>query len=264
MVAIPTAVATVAGMFCSLISGLCTQPGAVDLSCVTIPLSPDQQAALGLPTTPLSAVGLGFGVQNYTCSADNVFVWVPFLRSTLPGSVDNVICNSSTGAVGEVFDISWLAGGNDGLVYTVHDVLFNFWNSSQPGLVTVQQLIDALPTVVPANTILDQHYFIGDGAGGISPVWDSRATPKFEGNDDAVFVGKVVANASDPNPTQNVQWLHLVKVSGDIADEVYRMFTVGGVPPSSVSFLSLGGISGAFVVDPVDGRAHTFPPFPVC
>lgn len=78
MVAIPTAVTCVTGMFCSLIPALCTQPGTRDLSCATMPLSPDQQAALGLPATPLSAVGLGFGVQNYTCSANNVFVCVPF------------------------------------------------------------------------------------------------------------------------------------------------------------------------------------------
>jgi len=213
MVAIPTAVATVAGMFCPLIPGLCTQPGGSDLSCTTLPLSPDQQTGLGLPTTPLSAVGLGFGVQNYTCSANNVF--------------------ASTGAVGEVFDISSLVSNNSDLVYTIHDDLFNFWNGSQPGSVTVQQLIDALPCVVPSNVILDQHYFIANGTNGISPVWDSRATPEFQGVADAVFVGTVVADIPDPNPTQNVDWLHLVKVSGDIADVVYRVFTVGGVPPSS-------------------------------
>jgi hypothetical protein len=48
--------------------------GAYDLSNVTIPLSPAQQTALGPPTTPLTAVGVAFGVQNYTCSTNNVFV----------------------------------------------------------------------------------------------------------------------------------------------------------------------------------------------
>jgi len=209
MVAIPT----VAGMFCSLIPGLCTQLGVHDLSCTTMPLSPDQQTALGLPTTPLSAVGLGFGVQNYTCSVKNVFV--------------------STGAVAELFDISSLASMSGGLVYTIHDVLFNFWNGSQSGSATIQQLIDALPCAVPSNAILSQHYFIENETGGISPVWDFRATPEFEGISDAVFVGKVSANVSDVNAAQNIQWLHVGKVSGDVADEIYRIFTVGGVPPSS-------------------------------
>lgn len=143
-------------------------------------------------------------------------------------------------------------------MYTIHDTLFNFWNSSQFGSVTVQQLIDALPSALPANAILCQHYFIDNGAGGISPTWDFRATPEFEGIADAVFVGKSLANISDADATQNVPWLHLGKVAGDVADEVYRIFTVGGVPPPSVSFPSLSGIAGAFAVDPVDGHAYAF------
>lgn len=144
-------------------------------------------------------------------------------------------CDSSTGAVGEVFDISSLVSNNAELALTIHNDLFNFWNGSQPGSVTVQDLIDALPYVVPSNVILDQHYFIANGTDGISPVWDSRATPKFQGVADAVFIGTVVGDIPDPNPTHSVDWLHLVKLSGDLADEVYRIFTVGGVPPTSVS-----------------------------
>jgi len=213
MVAIPTLVATIAGTFCSSFPGLCTQPGGCDLSGIFMPLSPDQQTTLGLPTTPLAAIGLGFGVQNYTCSADNVFV--------------------STGAVGEVFDISCLASSNSSLLSTIHDDLFSFWYSSETGNVTVQQLIETLPNTVVSNAILGQHYFIDNGAGGISPVWDSRAIPQFQGVADAVFVGNVVANTPDANPTENVSWLHLVEVSGNLADEVYRAFTAGGIPPST-------------------------------
>lgn len=263
MVAIPTFITAASGMLCSLIPGLCTQPGVSELSCTTMPLSPDQQTALGPPTTPLSAVGLGFGVQNYTCSANNVFVCVLFCEVY---SFDwlTTICDSSAGAVAELFDISSLASVNSGLVYTIHDTLFDFWNGSQSGNATIQQLIDELSSVAPAGAILAQHYFIENETGGISPVWDFRATPKFGGIADAVLVGKTLANVSDVNPTQNIPWLHVGKVSGDIADEVYRIFTVGGVPPSSVSFLSLtSGILGAFVVDPVDGRAYTFL-FQVC
>lgn len=73
MVAVPRALAAFAGVF----SGLAPGPhGNCDLSGVTMPLSPAQQTALGSPTTPLAAVGLGFGVQNYTCSSTNVFVCV--------------------------------------------------------------------------------------------------------------------------------------------------------------------------------------------
>jgi len=227
MVAIPTLITAASGMLCSLIPGLCTQPGVSELSCTTMPLSPDQQTALGPPTTPLSAVGLGFGVQNYTCSANNVFV--------------------SAGAVAELFDISSLASVNSGLVYTIHDTLFDFWNGSQSGNATIQQLIEELPSVAPAGAILAQHYFIENETGGISPVWDFRATPKFGGIADAVLVGKTLANVSDVNPTQNIPWLHVGKVSGDIADEVYRIFTVGGVPPSSCVSGTTGDISIKYV-----------------
>ena len=135
--------------------------------------------------------------------------------------------------------------------------MFNLWYSSEAGNVTVQQLIDTLPNTVVANSILGQHYFIDNGAGGIAPVWDSRAIPEFQGVDDAVFVGKVLANVSDPNLTENVSWLHLGKVSGDIADEVYRIFTVGGVPPSSVRPFQLIDIAGAFALGPMDDRIYT-------
>ena len=79
MVAVPNIVTVVAGLFSSAIPGPVKKPGAHDLSNVTIPLSPAQLTALGAPTTPLTAVGLGFGVQNYTCSANNVFVCVSAL-----------------------------------------------------------------------------------------------------------------------------------------------------------------------------------------
>jgi len=213
MVAVHTIVTAVAGFFGSSTSGLWKQSGGCDLSKVVIPLSPAQQTALGSPTTPLSAVGVAFGVQNYTCSAKNVFV--------------------AAGAVAEIFDISHLASTNSRLLSTIHSDLFNLWNSSLAENTTVQQLIDALPEIVPPNAILCQHYFIGNAAGGISPVWDFRATPKFKGVENAVFVGKALANTSDANPTKNVPWLHLGKVSGDISDEIYRISTVGGVAPSS-------------------------------
>jgi hypothetical protein len=235
MVAIPKIVTTVAGFFTSSVPGSSFKPGVCDLSKTTIPLSPAQQTALGSPTTPLAAVGLAFGVQNYTCSTNNVFVCVCLFCACIC-SLETDWRDSATGAVAELFDMSCLASTNSKLTSTIQNDLFNFWNSSSAGNVTVQQLIEALPYIVPANMILAQHYFIKNSAGGISPTWDFRATPKFKGVENAVFVGKALANTPDVNPTKNVPWLHLGKVSGDISDEIYRILTVGGVAPSSVSF----------------------------
>jgi len=163
--------------------------------------------------------------------------------------------DSAAGAVAELFDVSSLACSNSNLISTIHNDLFNFWNSPRAESVTVQQLIEALPNIVPQNMILSQHFFITNAAGGISPVWDFRATQKFKGVDNAVFVGKALANTPDVNPTKNVPWLHLGKVSGGISDEIYRIFTVGGVAPSSVSSHPVT-IAGAFAPDPVDGCAY--------
>jgi len=158
-----------------------------------------------------------------------------YLLCVRVGSTETDRDDSSTGAVAELFDISCLASTKSKLISTIHNDLFKIWNSPAANGVTIQQLIDILPKVVPPSLILSQHYFIKNAAGGISPVWDFRATPKFQGVENAVFVGKALANTPDADPTKNVPWLHIGKVSGDISDEIYRIYTVGGVAPSSVS-----------------------------
>ena len=48
--------------------------GQCDLSGARIPLTDAQAAALGQPNTSYpTAVGVAFGVQNYTCAKDNTF-----------------------------------------------------------------------------------------------------------------------------------------------------------------------------------------------
>ena len=48
--------------------------GHCDLSNVSIPLPGAQAAVLGQPNTSYpTAIGVAFGVQNYTCSKDNNF-----------------------------------------------------------------------------------------------------------------------------------------------------------------------------------------------
>ena len=148
--------------------------------------------------------------------------------------------------------MSCLASEDSERLSAIQSYLFDKWNCPEAGNTTIQELINDLPNCGNPNAILSQHYFIQNGSGGISPVWDFRATPKFQGVDDAVIVAKSLASMPDANPTQNIPWVHLGKVSGDIADEVYRISTVGGVPPSSVSFPK------RFAFGLVDGRAHTF------
>jgi hypothetical protein len=75
-----------------------------------------------------------------------------------------------------------------------------------------------------------QHYFVNQ-AGTLVPVWDLRSS----GNPNAIVFGQKVKNAPSPNGPQNVDWLELKKLSGDLANLVYRVDTVKGQPPSTVS-----------------------------
>jgi hypothetical protein len=87
------------------------------------------------------------------------------------------------------------------------------------------------PEVIQAD-----HYFIPNPTGtGLSPVWDFRTNQRFLGQENAVFVGKGAGSVVPPvDPSNNINWLRVGKVSGDIADEVYRIDTIGGQPPTSV------------------------------
>lgn len=232
MVAISTIVTTIVGLFGST-SRLSQKSRVCDLGKTTIPFSPEQHTALGSPLAPITAVGVAFGVQNYTCSTDNVFVYVSGWDVNVSVGADRH--DRSTGAVAELLNVSCLASTNNSTMSTIHQDLFNVWNNSSMGSTTVQELIETLPGRSAPGVILGQHYFIKNAAGDISPVWDFRATEKFKGVENAVMVGKALANMSDADPTKNIPWLSVGKVSGDISDEVYRIFTVGGVAPPSVS-----------------------------
>lgn len=75
MVAVSSFVTAVAAFVSSTITSA-QHPEPCDLSKATFPLSPAQQTALGSPGGPLTAVGVAFGVQNYSCSTNNAFVYV--------------------------------------------------------------------------------------------------------------------------------------------------------------------------------------------
>jgi len=196
--------------------------GGCNVSADAITL-PHNQTALVAPTNlTASFVGVAFGVQNYTCSATSNY--------------------TSIGAVAELFDISCLQGTE--LFNTIQEPLFQAWANATSNI-TVQELIATIPAFVPADLILAQHFFIPNPAGaGLSPVWDFRATQRFHGVADALFVGKGVGALPDPvNPAVDITWLQVGRVSGSIADEVFRIDTVGGQPPTSCTFGTSPNIS---------------------
>jgi hypothetical protein len=187
-----------------------SQLSGCDVSSAVLPL-PAGQTTLQQPTNESAHfIGVAFGVQNYTCSSANTY--------------------TSVGAVAELFDISCYYGSP--LFNIIQEPLFEMW-SKLPDDITVQEAIEFLPSYVPVDLILAQHYFINT-TGVLSPTWDFRASQRFHDVGDALFVGKSRASLPDPvNATESVAWLDVEHVSGDIAAEVFRVSTVGGQPPTT-------------------------------
>ncbi|THH28973.1 hypothetical protein EUX98_g5216 [Antrodiella citrinella] len=187
---------------------------------------PANQTQLVLPTnsTP-SFVGLGFGVQNYTCTSGNNF--------------------TNVGAVAELIDVSCLAGSS--VFLSLPDTLFSQWNSFNGP--SIQDVI--LENHLINNTdILAQHYFITNPqtGQGVSPKWDFTSSGKFQGNQDAFVVGKGTGTIPSPNnATTDVNWLDVVAIEGEIADVVFRTDTRGGQPPASCTFGKSPDISVKYV-----------------
>jgi len=143
---------------------------------------------------------------------------------------------SSAGAVAQLYDISCLYHSSPTLFRTIQEPLYEAW-VNLTSEVTVQHIAAVIPALISPEVIQCDHYFIPNAAGtGISPVWDFRTNKKFQGKENAIFVGVGAGSVVPPvDPANNINWLRVGKVAGDIADEVYRIDTIGGQPPTSVS-----------------------------
>ena len=87
--------------------------------------------------------------------------------------------------------------------------------------------------------MLGQHYFVANGTnpttGGqaLTPVWDFTSGVE-KGNKNAIIFAAEEGDIPAPTGPDDVDWLQLKKVEGDLADTVYRVDTKGGQPPASV------------------------------
>ncbi|TFK49042.1 hypothetical protein OE88DRAFT_1809918 [Heliocybe sulcata] len=184
--------------------------GAPPLSCnltdIVLEL-PANQTQLYQPNTTLSAVALGLGVQNYTCS--NTSTW------------------TNVGAVAELFDISCLY--NTPLFNTIPNITYAAWDIT-PEAVTPLDLISAFSG---DPIVLGQHYFIPNPFGsGVSPKFDFTSA-RDKGNANAFVVGARAGDLPAPTGNQDADWLQLNGVQGELATTVYRIQTKGGQPPAS-------------------------------
>ncbi len=76
-----------------------------------------------------------------------------------------------------------------------------------------------------------QHYFVKQND-KLVPVWDLRSSGENAGNPNAIVFAEKVKNAPSPDGPQNVDWVELKKLSGGLANQVYRVDSVSGQPPS--------------------------------
>jgi hypothetical protein len=79
-----------------------------------------------------------------------------------------------------------------------------------------------------------QHYFVEQN-GALVPVWDLTSSGENAGNPNAIVFTEKVKSAPSPDGPENVDWVELKKLSGGLANLVYRVDTVKGQPPSTVS-----------------------------
>jgi len=151
-------------------------------------------------------VTLGAGVQNYTCSSTTGLY-------------------TSTGALAALYDVSCVYGTS--AFDTITEVAF----SKLPTDISKLEQELANP---PTDGLLGFHYFVTTES-GISPKFDFSGTSQT--NDPYAFVitskvGDIPAPTGSPN---DIDWLELTNIQGDLARTVFRVQTKGGQPPAYCS-----------------------------
>ena len=116
---------------------------------------------------------------------------------------------------------------------TIQNDAFNDWaaiSSSDPWDPELVQVMEDQHGV----TLAGEYYFVKQN-GTLIPVWDATSTGPFAGNPDAIVFAQKVQNIPSPDGPENVDWVELKKLSGDLATQIIRVETVQGQPPSTVS-----------------------------
>ena len=109
----------------------------------------------------------------------------------------------------------------------------NLWSELPSGL-TIGEVIKTL-SYVKNPIVLGEHYFITNPitGTGLSPRWDFTSHA-FKGNPNAFVVGNKTGDLAAPTGPQDIDWLYLKAIQGELANEVYRTDTRLGQPPASV------------------------------
>jgi hypothetical protein len=134
-----------------------------------------------------------------------------------------------------LFDKSCLFGTPE--FSTIETEAYKIWNALSTNVPTDSGLADQLKQKFNATTLGDHYFEIVNYT--FSPVFDFTSTGPNSGNPIAIFFGKKTEDIPSPDGNvNNVDWLQLQGVSGGLANTVYRVKTVNGLPgplKSSVS-----------------------------
>ena len=130
-----------------------------------------------------------------------------------------------------MYDISCLYGTPElsTIQYDAFDDWNNYW-SYDPFEAGFSQLLKSHYGV----TVDGKYYFVNEN-GSLIPVWDLTTSGPYAGNPDAIVYAQKVKSVPSPDGPQNVDWVELKKLSGGLANLIYRVDTVEGQPPSTVS-----------------------------
>ncbi|KAJ6073220.1 hypothetical protein N7467_011305 [Penicillium canescens] len=189
--------------------------GNCSLANASIPLK-DTETKLPAPSTNLTLkyVVLGRGTQNYSCLALNT-----------PSSHKATTKPIATGAAATLFDASCVASSSGTLLHQLPAIMSN---TPLGSIVFMAALLGQ--GTKSTDLIIGEHYF---NAGG-DPVFDLS----LSGSQSWIVAKKdasVSAPATEPSNNQsgNVPWLKLGHKDGCNIQEVYRVVTSQGDPPST-------------------------------
>lgn len=144
----------------------------------------------------------------------------------------------SAGAVAQFFDISCLLESSPPAFSIIQDIVFPIWNATDPSLPLAEAFVFlelAFTSLgYPADFHLGTHVFQPSPSGtGISPVFDYRAASR-KSDPNAFVLAAANGTLAAPTGPQDVAWLSLKNVQGDLGQTVMRVNTIAGQPPSSV------------------------------
>ncbi|KAL5531516.1 hypothetical protein ACEPAG_4393 [Sanghuangporus baumii] len=200
-----------ASLLISASSVLASPTPSIPSNCSVASAKPDLPSGQTNITVPSGQVpetiALGVGVQNYTCTDAGTY--------------------TTAGAVATLFDISCI---HDTSQYpTITKVAYDIWNA-----IPNNDIANIVETFVEkAFPVFADHYFITSPSGtGISPVFDARST-SHKGDPNAFVLAARAGDLAAPTGSQDIDWLQLSNVQGDLAKTVLRIDTQRGQPPPS-------------------------------